>query len=293
MSPSRLCESARIWKFQGRELRIDHRPLLMGIVNVTPDSFSDGGQYVDSQAAVRHARDLVAQGADLLDVGGESTRPGSLSVPLEEELRRVIPVVEALAAETPVPLSIDTSKSEVARRALQLGAQIVNDVTALQGDEQMAATVASFDAGVIVMHMQGTPRTMQENPNYAHVVEEVFDFLQQRLRTLAKQGIDPSRVVVDPGVGFGKTLEHNLQLLSSLERFHALGRPICVGHSRKKIIGTLTGRPVHQRLYGTIGVALALCSKGVGILRVHDVAAVRDALDVYLAVTTGDGATLA
>lgn len=275
------------WHLRDRTLAAERRPLLMGIVNVTPDSFSDGGRFLDAEAAVAHAEQLVEQGADLLDVGGESTRPGSEPISLEEELRRVLPVVEALAGRVHVPLSIDTSKAEVARQAMQAGAAIINDVTALCGDPRMVEVAAEFDAGIVAMHMQGRPRTMQENPAYTDVVEEIFAFLRGRLDALARHGIDPSRVVVDPGIGFGKTLEHNLDLLHRVERFGDLGRPVCIGHSRKKIIGSLTGRPVQDRLYGTIGAALALCRKGVAILRVHDVGAVREALDLYLAVITG------
>jgi dihydropteroate synthase len=275
------------WKIRERTLASGRRPLLMGIVNVTPDSFSDGGRFLSPQSAVERAQALVEQGADILDVGGESTRPGSEPVPLDEELRRVLPVFEALTGRIPVPLSVDTSKAQVARRALQCGAAIINDVTALRGDPEMVTVAAEFDAGLVAMHMQGRPATMQKNPSYTNVVEEVFSFFRERLAELARQGIDPSRVVVDPGIGFGKTLEHNLQLLHRVERFHDLGRPLCIGHSRKKILGSLTGQPVENRLYGGIGVALALVQKGVGILRVHDVAAVRDAVDLFLAVMTG------
>lgn len=277
----------RIWKIKGRTLSIGPRPLLMGIVNVTPDSFSDGGRFLDPKAAVEHAQRLIHEGADLLDIGGESTRPGSEPIPLDEELRRVMPVVEALAARVAVPISVDTSKADVARRALQSGAAIINDVTALVGDSEMVEVAARSAAGVVVMHMQGRPATMQNEPTYADVVEEVLAFLRNRLDELARQGIDQSRVAVDPGIGFGKTLEHNLQILHHVERFGELGRPVCIGHSRKKIIGTLTGRPVQDRRYGTIGAALALAHKGVAILRVHDVAAVREALDLFLAVARG------
>jgi dihydropteroate synthase len=254
----------------------------MGIVNVTPDSFSDGGQFADADAAVAYGMELVRQGAVLLDIGGESTRPGAIPVSLEEELRRVVPVVRQLAERTPVLLSVDTYKSEVARQALGAGAHVINDVTALQGDPDMAEVVRSFDAGVILMHMQGTPQTMQLHPTYEDVVAEVSDFLEARLRAAADLGIAEERVVLDPGIGFGKTREHNIQLLAQLNKLQRLGRPVCLGVSRKGFLGRLLDRAVEERLPGSLAaVCHALAHHAAQIVRVHDVAPTRDAVTVF------------
>ncbi len=257
----------------------------MGIVNVTPDSFSDGGSFLKTEMAVNQAKALVQEGAQFIDIGGESTRPGSSPVATRDELSRVIPVLEAMATQIDVPISIDTSKAVVARHALEAGASIINDVTGLEGDPEMPDVAVDFDAGIIIMHMKGTPLTMQQNPQYDDVITEVAHYLESRIFQLHQQGIDPSRMVIDPGIGFGKTLDHNLTLLSKMECLQTLQRPICIGHSRKKIIGGLTGRPVQERVYGSIGVALAVCNKkGSTIFRVHDVAPLRDAMDVFLAI---------
>jgi dihydropteroate synthase len=257
----------------------------MGIVNVTPDSFSDGGRFAATAAAVEHGLELVRQGADLLDIGGESTRPGATPVPLEEELRRVVPVVQKLAELTTVPLSVDTSKAAVARAALEAGAHIINDVTALRGDPEMPDVAAAFAAGVILMHMQGTPQTMQLNPTYEDVVAEVAGFLEARLRAVADQGIAGEQVVLDPGIGFGKTREHNIRLLAHLEELQKLGRPVCLGVSRKGFLGRLLDRPLDQRLAGSLAAAChAMGRHAAQILRVHDVAATRDAVVVYRAL---------
>src|SRR5712691_411874 len=207
------------WRLRDRVLLFERRPLVMGIVNVTPDSFSDGGQHASTDAAVAHALRLIDQGADLLDIGGESTRPGAAPVPVDEELARVVPVVQALAAQTQTPLSLDTSKARAARAGLEAGAHIVNDVTALLGDPEMAAVARDFQAGVVLMHMQGTPVTMQLDPHYEDVVAEVGQFLDARLQAAAKMGIAEERVVLDPGIGFGKTFEHNLELMRRLDEF--------------------------------------------------------------------------
>jgi dihydropteroate synthase len=259
--------------------------LVMGIVNVTPDSFSDGGRFADPGAAVAHGLELVRQGADLLDVGGESTRPGSQPVPADEELRRVIPVVRDLAAQAGVPISADTSKAEVARQALEAGAHVINDVTALRGDPGMAAVVRDFHAGVVLMHMQGTPATMQQAPHYADVVAEVTAFLQARLQAALDLGIAGEQVVLDPGVGFGKTAEHNLELLARLADLQRLGRPVCLGVSRKGLLGKLLGRPTEQRLAGSLAVACYALGRGAAqVLRVHDVAEAHDAVAVHRAL---------
>jgi dihydropteroate synthase len=266
------------WHIRDRVLNLGPRPLVMGIVNVTPDSFSDGGRFLNADAAVAHALDLVKQGADLLDIGGESTRPGSTPVPVEEELRRVLSVVAVLVKETQVPLSIDTSKAEVARQCLQAGAHVINDVTAL-ADARMVDVARQFHAGAILMHMQGTPQTMQVKPHYENVVDDVGRWLDQRRREVITQGIPADNLVLDPGIGFGKSLAHNLELLVRLSELQRLGRPICLGVSRKGFIGKITGRSVQENAAGSVAIAChAVLKQAVQILRVHDVAATRDAV---------------
>jgi dihydropteroate synthase len=267
----------------GRVLRLD-RPRVLGIINVTPDSFSDGGEHATLDAAVTHGLRLAEEGADALDVGGESTRPGAADVPLEEELRRVIPVVERLARETGLPVSIDTSKPEVMRAAVDAGAGMVNDVYALrrEGALDMAA---SLGVPVVLMHMLGEPRSMQDAPRYDDVVGDVHRFLAERIFAAEMAGIAKKRIVVDPGFGFGKTLEHNLMLLAQLERFTELGVPVLAGLSRKKSIGELTGRDdPHARVHGSVAAHLIAAQRGAKLLRVHDVAATIDALKVWEAV---------
>ena len=272
------------WRLPSATLTIGCRPLVLGIVNVTPDSFSDGGQHTSPEAAVAHGLDLVRQGADLLDVGGESTRPGAAEVPLTQELERVLPVVEALAARAGVPVSVDTSKAEVAHRCLERGAQIVNDVTAL-GDPEMPAIVREFRAGVVLMHMQGTPATMQRDPRYEDVVSEIARFFRERLDWATAAGIEASQVAFDPGIGFGKTLEHNLELLARLDAFQPLNRPLCLGVSRKGFLGKLLGRAVEQRLAGSLAAMLYAMSRGaVQVVRVHDVEQTRDVISVFAAL---------
>ncbi len=264
---------------------------LMGIVNVTPDSFSDGGLYLDSVKAVQHGHELAGAGADWLDVGGESTRPGSEGVSLEEELERVMPVVEALAsADGPgVPVSIDTSKAEVARQAAAAGAKMINDVTALRGDPEMPEVCAESGAEVCLMHMLGEPRTMQEDPRYDDVVAEVKDFLAERTQVAVDAGVAEEKILLDPGIGFGKTLQHNLALLRGLPQLAELGRPLLVGPSRKRFIGELSGPDAEadDRLPGTIAACIASAQRGAAILRVHDVAPVRQALAVAGAIEAG------
>jgi dihydropteroate synthase len=278
-----------VWQLRDRVLYPGRPPLVMGIVNVTPDSFSDGGQFPSADAAVAHGLELVRQGADLLDVGGESSRPGAEPVPLEEELARVLPVVRALAERTTVPLSVDTTKAEVARQALAAGAHVINDITALQGDPDMAGVVRAFGAGVILMHMQGTPQTMQLAPTYADVVAEVTAFLEARLQAAADLGIAGPQVVLDPGVGFGKTVEHNLRLLADLGQLGRLGRPVCLGVSRKGFLGKVLGRPKGERLAGSLAAACyALAGRSAHILRVHDVAETRDAVVLFSALQAAE-----
>ncbi len=256
----------------------------MGVINVTPDSFSDGGRFFDPQAAIEHGLRLAQEGADLVDVGGESTRPYAPPVDSDEELRRVIPVVAALVERSSVPVSIDTSKAIVAREAVAAGAQVINDVTGLRGDPGMLPLAVELGVAVCVMHMQGTPRTMQENPTYDDVVADVLAYLGRRRDALLAAGIDQDRIALDPGIGFGKTPEHNLALLSNAWRFHELGCPMLVGHSRKSFIGAVLATGEADRTPGTIGVALSLARQGVQILRVHDVAPVRQALLLFEAI---------
>jgi dihydropteroate synthase len=269
------------WTLRSRTLAFSRRPLLMGIVNVTPDSFSDGGRFFDSGAAIAHGLELAAQGADLLDVGGESTRPYSQPIDADEELRRVLPVVKALVDQSRVPVSIDTSKAAVAEAAIDAGAEIINDVTALEADPAMAPLAARSGVGVCVMHMRGTPQTMQENPTYEDVVGEVLDYLRRRRDTLMVAGISQDRIALDPGIGFGKRTEHNVQLLAHAFRLHELGSPVLIGHSRKGFIGRVLDDPGADPLPGTIGVALALARQGVQVIRVHDVGPVRQAMLLF------------
>jgi dihydropteroate synthase len=259
------------------------RPLVCGILNVTPDSFSDGGLFDSLERAVEHGCCLAAEGADLIDIGGESTRPGSRPPTLAEELDRVIPVVEALVRRIPVPLSVDTSRPEVMRAAVAAGASMINDVRALRAPGALEAA-ADLRVPVCLMHMQGSPETMQQEPRYQDVVAEVFALLAQRKRACLDGGIRPEFLLVDPGFGFGKTLSQNVALLASLGRLRSLGLPIMVGLSRKSMLGQLTGRPVGDRLPGSLAAAVLAAQRGAAILRVHDVAATRDVLSVLDAV---------
>jgi dihydropteroate synthase len=270
----------------GRELRLD-QPRIAGIINVTPDSFSDGGLHFDASAAIAHGLRLVEEGADLLDVGGESTRPGAEEVSAQEEIARVVPVIEALAKQTSVPIAIDTSKAEVMRAAVAAGAGFINDVFALRREGALDAA-ADLKVPVCLMHMQGEPRTMQQDPHYDDVVSDVRRFLAERIFACEMSGIDKKRIVVDPGFGFGKTLEHNLALLRALDQFAALGVPLLAGLSRKAMIATLTGREKHSdRAAGSAAAALLAVQKGAAIVRVHDVAVTRDALAVWQGVASG------
>ena len=265
---------------------------LMGIVNVTPDSFSDGGEFLDAERAIAHGRELAEQGADILDVGGESTRPGAEAVSAADELARVTPVVEALAREDGpgVPVSIDTSKAEVAAAALDAGAAIVNDVTALRSDPEMAALCAERGCELILMHMLGDPRTMQEDPRYDDVVDDVKAFLAERVEVGTGAGVEVERISVDPGIGFGKTVEHNLELIRRLGELRDLGRPVVFGSSRKSFIGKITGAPVETRLGGTVASNVIAYANGAEVLRVHDVGPVREALTAAEAILDSDRA---
>ena len=257
------------------------RPLIMGVVNVTPDSFSDGGRFLAPEAAIAHALRLEAEGAQILDIGGESTRPGSGGVDLEEECRRVLPVIRGLAGRTQARLSIDTRKAEVMRRAAQAGAHLINDVSALAHDPAAMAAAVETGLPVVLMHAQGDPRTMQDAPRYADVVLDVYDMLSARIEACERAGIPRARQIVDPGIGFGKTLAHNLALLGALSIFHGLGCPNALGATRKSFNGRLTGAAADDRLPGSLAAALLGAAQGVQILRVHDVAATRQALAVW------------
>jgi dihydropteroate synthase len=276
-----------IWSVRGRALDLSTRGLVMGIVNVTPDSFSDGGRFLDPDAAVDRGLALVAEGADILDVGGESTRPGAQPVGVEEELRRVLPVLSALRQRTEALLSIDTFKPEVAGAALEAGADIINDVTGLR-DPRMVELAAGCDAGLVVMHMKGEPQTMQRNPVYADVVMEVREFFTERLRSLGDAGIEPERVVFDPGFGFGKTLEHNLALMRALPWLPAGGRPLLAGVSRKSMIARVLGSDAMEcRFWPTVALTSWAREHGASLVRVHDVRANAQALRMTEAILRG------
>ncbi len=277
------------WEACGRAIVADGVPKVMGIVNVTPDSFSDGGLAGTLAGAVAHAMHLIAEGADLLDLGGESSRPGAEPVPLDEELRRVIPVVEALTPLVTVPISVDTIKAEVARQALRAGASIINDIRGLDGDPDLSRLVAEAGAGVVLMHMAGTPQTMQVDPCYDDVVREVRDDLARRIERAEASGIPRERIAIDPGIGFGKTLEHNLELLRNLDRFANLGCALLVGTSRKGFLGTLTGRPVGDRATASVVSSLVAVARGADVVRVHDVGPMVDAIKVWTALVGPKG----
>ena len=274
-----------IWKIRDREIDLSRRALVMGIINATPDSFSDGGSFLDPQAALAHGLRMVAEGAEILDVGGESTRPGAQSVPADEEIQRILPVIRALRRESQVLISIDTSKAAVAQAALDAGADIINDVTGLRGDPDMSALAASSKAGLVIMHMQGEPRTMQVSPAYEDVVSEVGEFFRHSLSVAIASGIDPMCIALDPGIGFGKSPEHNRRLLAELSAFFPLGRPLLVGVSRKSFLGWLAGSAEMDDRFWP-GVALtSLCrERGARILRVHDVKPHTEALRMTEAI---------
>jgi len=277
---------AKHWQLRTRTLELPRRPLLMGIVNVTPDSFSDGGHFLDPSGAAAHSEKLAIEGADIIDIGGESTRPGAARVSVQEELDRVMPVVEQVIKRLSIPISIDTSKAAVARAAASAGVEIINDVTALRGDEQMLDVVRPSGAAICAMHMQGTPQTMQQNPHYHNVIKEVLEFLRLTRDKLIAAGVSQPRICLDPGIGFGKTLEHNLTLLQNVWRFHELGCPILVGHSRKSFIAKVLGDGPTDRIAASIGISCALAAQGVQILRVHDVRRVREALELFNVTST-------
>jgi len=257
----------------GLDLELGSHVLLMGVLNITPDSFSDGGRFLKTDDAIRRAEALAEEGADLIDVGGESSRPGSDPVPVEEEIRRVVPVIEQLANRLPIPISIDTYKADVARRAVAAGARIINDISALRFDPEMARLAAREGVPVVLMHMQGTPKDMQAHPVYTDVIREITEFFEARIRFAEQAGIARERIVLDPGIGFGKTTDHNLEILARLDEFRSAGRPLLIGPSRKSFIGRVLGLPVEERLEGTAAAAAVGILNGASILRVHDVRA--------------------
>lgn len=271
-------------RLKTQTLSFARTPKLMAIVNVTPDSFSDGGNFLSVDRAVEHAMQLVHDGADILDIGGESTRPYSQPVSAAEEADRVLPVIEAIVRETKIPVSIDTSKASVAAAAVAAGAEMINDVTGLTGDPEMLAVAAKTKAGICAMHMQGNPQTMQDDPQYSDVVEDILDYLRQRDAALLSGGIEAARICLDPGIGFGKSHQHNIELLRRAEAFLVLQRPILIGHSRKGFIGKLIGDKQAERDSGSLAVSLLMAQKGMHILRLHEIAATRRALDVWQGV---------
>ncbi len=274
-------------KLRGKALELGRRTLIMGILNITPDSFSDGGRFADYEQALAQALELISAGADILDVGGESTRPGSNPVPLPVELERVIPVIRAVRESSDIPISIDTNKSEVALQALAAGADIINDVSSLRFDPAMARVAAESGAPVILMHMLGAPRTMQVNPVYESVISEIIAFLEQRMKFAVQNGIERSQIIVDPGIGFGKTVTHNLNIIRDLDCFSCMDRPIMLGASRKRFIGRILGRPEGERELGTAVVNAFGIAAGAHILRVHDVAFHQGAVGMAEAVRSG------
>ncbi len=278
-----------VWRLGERALDCSERTLVMGLLNVTPDSLSEDGRFLDPEEAVRHAAQMVSDGADVVDVGGESTRPGSDPVPADEEIRRVLPVIERIVRENPdIPVSIDTRKGEVADRALAAGATVVNDVSA-GADGEMFDVVRKHDAAIVLMHMKGEPKTMQEAPEYEDVVGEVHEFLRERIEAAEFAGIDAERIAIDPGIGFGKNLEHNLELMRRIGAFLDLGRPVLVGPSRKRFIGAILDVPEDERVEGTIGAVAWLASRGAHVVRVHDVREVVRAVRVIDTIVRAGG----
>ena len=277
---------------KGHVLPLGGKVHIMGVLNVTPDSFSDGGRYFAPDLAVEHALAMVEQGADLLDIGAESSRPGADPVDVSEEIRRLIPVVQEVCRRVPVPISVDTQKASVARLALDAGAAIINDISALRSDPVMGQIIAASGAALVLMHMQGTPKDMQQAPRYECVIEDVRTFFEERMRAATDIGIQPDRILLDPGIGFGKHFEHNLTLLGRLNDFRTLGRPIMIGVSRKAFIGRVLGRGVGERLMGTAGAVAAAVLHGARVVRVHDVAEMRDVVKMVQAIQDHQGCAI-
>lgn len=280
------------WNLRTRKLRFDRLPKLMGILNITPDSFSDGGKWMDRSLAIDQALQMEADGASIIDIGGESTRPYSQSVSIDEELRRVLPIVEAIQNAVHVPLSIDTTKAAVAKEAIAAGVEIINDISGLEADPEMVPLAVESGAGVCAMHMQGTPQTMQDDPQYDDVVLDIFDYLQARYRQLRYAGIDRTKICLDPGIGFGKSHQHNFDLMAKCDEFHTLGCPILVGHSRKGFLAKTLGDKDMDRTLATVGASLTLARLGVQIIRVHDVRANMEALEAFVSTGGIDGVAM-
>lgn len=268
----------KIYKFGSTQYDLTARTYIMGILNVTPDSFSDGGRFIDTESAVKHGLEMIEEGADFIDIGGESTRPGAEAVPLDEELKRVIPVIERLAKVVQVPISIDTYKSEIAERAINAGATIINDISSLRFDYRMTDVISKHHASVVLMHIKGTPKTMQINPEYQNVIEEVCDYLQEGIGFAVSNGID--QIIVDPGIGFGKSIDHNLEIIKQLREFKRFGFPVLVGPSRKSFIGKILNLPVDERLEGTAAAVAVAVMNGANIVRVHDVKQMKQVIQV-------------
>lgn len=277
-------ERVKDMRLRENVLPLSVRSCIMGILNITPDSFSDGARYLDPERALERALEMEAEGADIIDIGGESSRPGAAPVSEKEEMDRVIPAVRKIKKRCKAVISVDTAKSEVAERALDEGAEIINDITALRGDERMAGVVACGKGAVCLMHMKGTPENMQKAPLYDNIIEEIKDYLASSVRTAEEAGIDPGMVIIDPGIGFGKRKRHNLEILKKLSCFKALSRPIMIGTSRKSFIGEITGKGVEERVFGTSATLCAAVLGGANIVRVHDVAEARDVLLVADAI---------
>jgi dihydropteroate synthase len=273
-----------VLRCRGGDLRLGQRTLVMGVLNITPDSFSDGGLFFEPQQAIEHGLRMAEEGADIIDVGGESSRPGSDPVPLNEELRRVIPVIEGLASRLEIPLSVDTYKSQVAERAVESGAQMINDISGLRFDPQMPLVAARYDTPLIIMHIKGTPKTMQQDPSYKDLMDEIIGYLGEGIARAEQGGVDPQQVIVDPGIGFGKRVQDNLVIINRLDELNTLGRPLLIGTSRKSFIGAVLDLEVHQREIGSLATVAVSAFKGAHIVRVHDVAPARQTVDMVDAI---------
>ena len=272
------------WKCRDQIIKIGDQPLIMGILNITPDSFSDGGNYIDHNKAIKHAQSMLDGGADIIDIGGESTRPGAAKVSVEDEVKRVVPVINELTHSTNAIISIDTTKAEVAEAALMAGAHIINDISALTHDPNMESVAKEYGVGIVLMHMQGTPQTMQNAPEYKDIVQEVSDYLSQRVESLTDAGIVRESLAIDPGIGFGKTLEHNINLIKHLNKLAKIKVPVIVGLSRKSFLGKLTGKDVSNRLASSLAGLVISVINGASIIRVHDIAESRDAVLTAMAL---------
>jgi len=269
-----------IYKMRDKSIYLNSNVELMGIINITPDSFYDGGNYLDRDSALDRVQELVENGASIIDIGGESSRPNSDPVHINEEIKRILPVLKSMKGKFSVPVSVDTYKSEVASVALSEGADIINDISALRFDPKLPGVISDYDAGVILMHMKGTPKNMQDHPEYVNVIDEISSFLSERAEFATSSGISRDSIMIDPGIGFGKTLKHNLSILKGIDQFKQLGYPVLIGPSRKSFIGELTNKSVEERLFGTAGVVAYCTLKGVNVIRVHDVPQMKDVVNL-------------